>query len=354
MRIMRKKARLSQEDLQFSGSAVIPTVSSLDECELEVKEEILSNTEEEDESDESEEEHETEAAISRMSNVRKRKLETVVPDKETMDDSSEKLTGNVRGPSRRRVTYNQLEALWEILDKNRDLATGFNKTSQAREYSRRMWKTAAETLNAQDDGAEKDWKGWCKYWNDYKSKLKSKVASARAALQKNEGGTSNEGRLTDLEIKYLQILGDDFGASLPRVKVEPFDVPIEDWIKAESGPQNGNSESIMAHHLIIEPLIPSEPPPEAPPPAASPPSPPTPAASPHASASPPRRRHRQRRMKPMSADAARRALVNTSEERLRIEERRNQILENLTLEIRELKYVLMNRLPALASANQHT
>lgn len=61
---------------------------------------------------------------------------------------------------RRRVTFRQLEVLWEFLDVHRDVATGYNKSAQAREYSKRMWQMVAEALNSQGEGAFKDWKGW--------------------------------------------------------------------------------------------------------------------------------------------------------------------------------------------------
>lgn len=61
---------------------------------------------------------------------------------------------------RRRVTFAQLEALWEILITHKDVALGYNKSAQAREFSKRMWCEVAQTLNSFGEGACKDWKGW--------------------------------------------------------------------------------------------------------------------------------------------------------------------------------------------------
>lgn len=61
---------------------------------------------------------------------------------------------------RRRVSYGQLEILWELLNSHKEVAVGYNKSSQAREHSKRVWKTITETLNSQGSGAVKDWKGW--------------------------------------------------------------------------------------------------------------------------------------------------------------------------------------------------
>ncbi|KOB68755.1 Uncharacterized protein OBRU01_10513 [Operophtera brumata] len=130
-------------------------------------------------------------------------------------------------PSRRRVSYNQLEALWEILNRRREIALGFNKTSQAREFARRMWEEVALTLNSQGDGAVKDGKGWSKYWNDYKSKLKKLAAAQRSSNEQTGGGPSTVKPLEDIEKKFLQILGENFGFGLPGARVEPFEDVIQ-------------------------------------------------------------------------------------------------------------------------------
>lgn len=65
-------------------------------------------------------------------------------------------------PSRRRVSYGQVEQLWEFLIRHRNIAMGFNKNAQARNFSRQMWEEIAHNLNSHGDGAVKDWKAWCK------------------------------------------------------------------------------------------------------------------------------------------------------------------------------------------------
>lgn len=63
---------------------------------------------------------------------------------------------------RRRVTHNQLLNLWEFLNANREIATGFNKSLQAREHSKRMWLRAASILNSAGEGAMRSGPDWCK------------------------------------------------------------------------------------------------------------------------------------------------------------------------------------------------
>ncbi|CAH2099210.1 unnamed protein product [Euphydryas editha] len=77
-------------------------------------------------------------------------------------------------PSRRsnRVSYQQLEMLWEFLKRNSDIVSSYNRSLQVKENSKRKWREITETLNSQGCGAHKNWKGWSKYWVDYKGKLK--------------------------------------------------------------------------------------------------------------------------------------------------------------------------------------
>lgn len=60
------------------------------------------------------------------------------------------------------------------------------------------------------------------YWVDYKAKLKRRSAAVRASLTRTGGGPAGEPALTDLEMKFLAILGQDYGAGIPNVQVDPF------------------------------------------------------------------------------------------------------------------------------------
>ncbi|CAF4884085.1 unnamed protein product [Pieris macdunnoughi] len=119
-----------------------------------------------------------------------------------------------------RVSYRQLEYLWEFLDKNRDVATGYNKTSHARHVSRKLWEEVALRLNSNKDGAVKNWKSWNKYWNDYKSKLKKLVRKNNVAKEKPNGGKAKSKFFTEIEQKFLHILGIDVASVLPATRVK--------------------------------------------------------------------------------------------------------------------------------------
>lgn len=53
---------------------------------------------------------------------------------------------------------------------------------------------------------------------DLKAKLKGKVAS----LARNGGGPASEPLLSDLDKRFLQVLGEDFGQGLQGVRMEQF------------------------------------------------------------------------------------------------------------------------------------
>ncbi|XP_013184055.2 uncharacterized protein LOC106129904 [Amyelois transitella] len=113
--------------------------------------------------------------------------------------------------TRRRVSYNQLKVLCEFLNTHREVAVGFNKSTQSREHSRKMWVRVTHKLNSMNEGAAKHWKGWSTYWVDYKAKLKRKVASIIAA--QSDGSATYT--LSEVEVRFLQILGEDYTLGLP-------------------------------------------------------------------------------------------------------------------------------------------
>ncbi|XP_063830370.1 uncharacterized protein LOC135079689 isoform X1 [Ostrinia nubilalis] len=154
---------------------------------------------------------------------------------------------------RRRVSYQQLESLWEFLNSHRDVAVGYNKTAQAREYSKRMWTTVSQTLNSLGEGATKDWKSWSNYWVDYKAKLKRRVASIRAAQNRTGGGPSEAIPLNDLEKKFLSLLGEGFGSGIPNTQVDPFPIQTQSEHTApEAGTSNSEAPLVLEHPLTHE------------------------------------------------------------------------------------------------------
>ncbi|XP_060805386.1 uncharacterized protein LOC106129802 isoform X2 [Amyelois transitella] len=149
----------------------------------------------------------------------------------------------------RRVSMRQLELLWEFLNSNKDIATGFNRSLQAKEYSARKWQEIAEILNAQGDGALKDGKMWSKYWVDYKAKLKKRNAALHSSRRRTGGGSANEPPLSQIEDKFLSILGVDFGQGMAGIRVDPL---TEAHTAVTSEP---TSQSILTREGMEEPSL---------------------------------------------------------------------------------------------------
>ncbi|CAH2100315.1 unnamed protein product [Euphydryas editha] len=250
-------------------------------------------------------------------------------------------------PCRRskRVSYEQLKLLWEFLNSNSDIVNSYNRSLQEKDNSKRKWREIAEILNSQGCGAHKDWKGWTKYWVDYKAKLKMKVAAVTSSHARIGGGPSSEKSLSEMDKKFLQLLINNFGQSLPGVKVDPFtetpDIDTElvvqpsESVDANTPPIEPLSQHVEEHIQIIDTELvvqPSESA-EANTPPIEPLSqhveehiqiPPDPipidtlsqSSRPHAAQFRPHhspRRRRKRRAPPMTIETARRALVQSSQ-----------------------------------------
>ncbi|XP_073958871.1 uncharacterized protein [Choristoneura fumiferana] len=163
-------------------------------------------------------------------------------------------------PRGRRVTYHQVDALFDYLISNQELAMSYSNSRVGRYKSQKAWETVTGMLNRIPGGARKDAKGWSAFWSNYKNKLKSRVKMVKAAL--NSGQTTNT-KLTELDMKVLPVLGPLFACgSMPG---DPVDNSM-------------NSEDFQ------EPMLKASPPgspaaPSSPDTLPSPPSPPRPAPS---------------------------------------------------------------------------
>ncbi|KAL4721532.1 hypothetical protein ACJJTC_008309 [Scirpophaga incertulas] len=84
-----------------------------------------------------------------------------------------------------------------------------------------MWDRVAAILNSIGEGVTKTGAEWSKYWVDFKAKLKRKNRLNTHARNATGGGPSTEQPLTEIERKFLSILGEDYGSGLPGVQVRP-------------------------------------------------------------------------------------------------------------------------------------
>ncbi|RVE41270.1 hypothetical protein evm_014082 [Chilo suppressalis] len=273
--------------------------------------------------------------------------------------------------SRRRVSYTQLLNLWEFLNSHREVAIGYNKSAQARDHSKRMWDRVASILNSIGEGATKTGTEWSKYWVDLKAKLKRKNRLNRDARSGTGGGPSTEQPLTEMDLKFLSILGEDYGSGLPGVQVIPVIAEeIQPWQPADSQPSTSTDEnpvyldvnfddsnnqhqssSLVGDPVLIleQEVLNTEPQIESPSPAVAP-STPVPPVSP--ANVPPRpgtaagssatiqQRRRQLRQKRMTAGEARERLVSAAETRAQSEAANSASLQQALTLLNELVAVL--------------
>ncbi|XP_072946857.1 uncharacterized protein [Epargyreus clarus] len=209
----------------------------------------------------------------------------------------------------RRVSGRQLEMLWEFLNTHKDIACAFNRSLEAKEYASKTWKEVAELLNSERHGANKDWRGWSKYWVDYKAKLKKRSSVLRSQSW-DEGST--EPPLSEIESKFLQVVGEDFGQG-PASRVEPFPEPSASSSSAQYSPRPDDIQDTPSSPYV--PSYPRSPPthPQSPPP--HPRSPPNHPQSP------------TRRRRPVSLQATRRALVQSARIRAEAAQRSYRALD---------------------------
>ncbi|KAJ8939900.1 hypothetical protein NQ318_023240 [Aromia moschata] len=101
------------------------------------------------------------------------------------------------------------QILWKRWKKNPVIATGKFVGPQGRDTYRKLWAETTQKLNGHGFGAKTTEK-WQKTWTYFKYNLKRKAAQIRKSLYQTGGGPSEGGELSELELKLLDILGENF------------------------------------------------------------------------------------------------------------------------------------------------
>ncbi|KAF9787679.1 hypothetical protein SFRURICE_020246 [Spodoptera frugiperda] len=166
------------------------------------------------------------------------------------------------------------------------------------------------------------------YWVDYKSKLKRRASTVRLSQTQTGGGPPSVPPLSDIEKKFISIMGEGYGSGLPNVQVDPF---APQAITSSAAATEGAMVVWPADSPnLIESISRQE---EVPSPAAVPPVIPQqeglptqpPLVQPLQGEIPLPRlvpRVRSRRRRGMSKEEARRQLVQLSQERLAVDQER--------------------------------
>ncbi|KAJ8728910.1 hypothetical protein PYW07_006606 [Mythimna separata] len=122
-----------------------------------------------------------------------------------------------------RPTHQQLETLVDFLEQNPGIAKGLLRTAHAKQQTKRKWDEIAVSLNALG-GAQKDGKGWAKYWADKKCALKKICAQHAQSMRRTGGGTAeNLPALTPIDQRLVAVMGGlQFAAGDSHVAANPF------------------------------------------------------------------------------------------------------------------------------------
>ncbi|KAL0879755.1 hypothetical protein ABMA27_003468 [Loxostege sticticalis] len=123
-----------------------------------------------------------------------------------------------------RVSEAQWSLILDFLERNPNLARarGYNNSARGRQESTRLWQELANLLNAEGTGTTKVPKDWSTYVSNYKSKLKKIVADINADTSATGGGPPRGSNLSEVDQRFLAILGPGFGQTAPQVSVNPF------------------------------------------------------------------------------------------------------------------------------------
>ncbi|XP_053601150.1 uncharacterized protein LOC128669920 isoform X2 [Plodia interpunctella] len=101
-----------------------------------------------------------------------------------------------------------MKALIDFLKEHPDLAKGLARGRRGKMQSLKLWNQCAKKLNLIKDGAEKDRKGWSKYWCDWKYRVRRRSLELKVAEDGNRTPPDGVSPLSPLEEDILTIIGE--------------------------------------------------------------------------------------------------------------------------------------------------
>ncbi|CAH1107506.1 unnamed protein product [Psylliodes chrysocephalus] len=108
-----------------------------------------------------------------------------------------------------KVTPAHWEVLLNFMEAHPDFARGQISGPNAKDIMKKLWATCAKNLNSVGGGARKVYK-WQKTWTDFKYNPKKKASALMLKQTATGGGPPNMTPLSEVEIKFLGILGQTF------------------------------------------------------------------------------------------------------------------------------------------------
>ncbi|XP_072934844.1 uncharacterized protein [Epargyreus clarus] len=105
-----------------------------------------------------------------------------------------------------KTSATQFEMLVNYMAEHGDLNKP-QKTSQGRITNIRKWEELTHLLNGDPTGGSKGTEKWKKVWSDLKNNTKKKSAKINRAASGTGGGPAQQAKLSNLELRVLQIIG---------------------------------------------------------------------------------------------------------------------------------------------------
>ncbi|KAK4887353.1 hypothetical protein RN001_003624 [Aquatica leii] len=106
--------------------------------------------------------------------------------------------------------------LVEYMKSKPQLISGKFSSSFTYKDAENEWQLKADSLNSMPEG-QKDWKGWRKAWQDFRSRTKVKLTKNRKEAQSTGGGVPHLSTMTDVEEDILDVI--------KKISVEGHNVP---------------------------------------------------------------------------------------------------------------------------------
>lgn len=148
---------------------------------------------------------------------------------------------------RKQVSFEQLVALLDFLKDHSELAKGLARGRRGKLHTVKLWHLCAKKINTFKSGANKDGKGWAKYWCDWKYRVRRKALELRAAKESNRPPPEGITQMSPLEETILSIIG-DHAVDKVIIKTDPL---AEEVSGEDESEDNDNNEDIPANKYLV-------------------------------------------------------------------------------------------------------
>ncbi|CAH0725458.1 unnamed protein product, partial [Brenthis ino] len=151
-----------------------------------------------------------------------------------------------------RTSPSQFQSLVEFMERTGDLSKP-TEGSQGRITNIQMWVRLTKLLNSDSSGDTKTAGKWRKVWSDLKNNTKRKAARIEQSDGKSNGGRAHKLKLSDLEQRVLNIIGQSITTEV--VEFPEITLDQEDEKSSASKSESSESQSDSEREIKFEPNI---------------------------------------------------------------------------------------------------